>query len=613
MKIILTVSLWLLSFLLFGQTEFKTKKVEVVSFETIDPMSIEDKFSPSYNMIAAPKHYHNEVERAKIESASRFPKKKSFQIQSRSMVEPPEIDWGFDAFVRNTTPPDNTFAIANNGQNISAINRDIRFSDGEGNFLRSFTLSSFGGNTADAFNQFDPRVIYDPESDKFCLVWLGSGSATTADESRIFMAFSSSSATTDPWYVYALDGNPLNAGNWTDYPMISLTNENLILTVNLIKEATPWETGFDQTIIYEIDKESAYQGANELDVNLIYDINFEGKSLRNLHPVKSADEELDSVVYLLSNRNFDVQNDTFFMVSVPEASASNREVEVQALIADVTYGVPPSVDQPGTNQKLNSIDARVLDGFIHNNEIQFVANTIDTVTGKAAIYHGFIEDVGGSNNLAGRIIADPIKEFCFPGIAWTGEELEAKEAIIVAAHSSDQVHLGFSTLYMNDETEYSEWIDVGVGSNVLDSNGLTRWGDYIGCQRQYNKPGVVWVYSCYTRSFNRLQNYVSRLSSPSRNMAYTDDMPQSSATLSVFPNPARESVNVSIDIPRKDNLHIALYDINGQLVKLFSNNYARKIGELQFSFYIDHLPKGSYLLRASLGNNEVLTKKIIKQ
>ena len=65
------------------------------------------------------------------------------------------------------------------------------------------------------------------------------------------------SQTNDPaglWNLYALPGNPKDNDRWTDYPMIALTEGELFLTGNLIIPGEPWQTGFSETLIWQMSR-----------------------------------------------------------------------------------------------------------------------------------------------------------------------------------------------------------------------------------------------------------------------------------------------------------------------------------------------------------------------
>ena len=55
----------------------------------------------------------------------------------------------------------------------------------------------------------------------------------------------------DEWNVYMLTGDVLGTDHWTDYPAISLTNDELFITGNLLQHNVSWQEGFYQSLIWQ--------------------------------------------------------------------------------------------------------------------------------------------------------------------------------------------------------------------------------------------------------------------------------------------------------------------------------------------------------------------------
>ena len=92
-------------------------------------------------------------------------------------------------------------------------------------------------------------------------------------------------------------------------------------------------------------------------------IKHNGRLVRNLHAVRGHDNIADRLQFL-SNRNFDLQNDTIFLVTLNEGDVDTT-VDVQALVTNLPYGVPPNGKQGDTDTSdatkgLQTNDGRVL-------------------------------------------------------------------------------------------------------------------------------------------------------------------------------------------------------------------------------------------------------------
>lgn len=78
---------------------------------------------------------------------------------------------------------------------------------------------------------------------------------------------------------------------------------------------------------------------------------------------------------------------------------------------------------------------------------------------------------------------------------------------------------------------------------------------------------------------------------------------------SIYPNPAQDKINLSLNIKNTTNGSIRLYDIDGNLVKDFYNgNFIT--GNFEKSFSIEKISQGNYILKVTLDNVNV--SQIIK-
>jgi len=412
-------------------------------------------------------------------------------------------------------PSDNTSAISKDGIVVACINSHVYAYDTKTNTpvfeSHNITLSNMYSSTPTLGSFYDPKVLYDPIQDRFILTFLKDSSPST---SRIIMCFSSTNNPADPWYVYELPGNPLDNNRWTDFPCLSITANKVYYTANLIIPDVSWQVGFDGSVIWEMDKAAAFEGATDISATLFYDIKYDNKFVRNLHPVNGTDGTASELV-LLSNRNFDISNDTIFYVHLVDEA-----IQVEALTTNVSYGVPPNARQSDTNTDdptlgLQTNDARVLGAIMFEDEIQFVGNTVDPNTGFSAIYHGRITWQDGLA-VTGNIISDEVRDFAYPNIAWSGNELCDREVIINFLYSAPTVFPGAATVFVDNDRNTSEVLVIREGDNIVDRlpGGYERWGDYTGLQRIFDQPGSVFSFTYHVLSDERNTGFGVQLGSP---------------------------------------------------------------------------------------------------
>lgn len=527
MRLISFTCFLLVGFSIFSQ-DYRATSYSINKLKTITQFKPQSPFAESIQNLEMPNPDGNSTKsyllQQKIKSKAYYKhyKKKYESLSEKSVMYPQVGDsliptrWinGIEYPLYGGIPSDNTLAISNDGVVLMSMNSIIYAYDMNADTSifeeQQIGLNSFVDGIAGSF-YYDPKLAYDPEEDRFVLALLKDN---TPNKSQVIMCFSSSNDPRDPWYVYSLPGNPLDNNRWTDFPTISITHDHVYFTANLIVPGEPWQTGFDGSIIWEMDKFEAYAGDTSMQAILYDSITYQGNYIRNLHLITGAEGNVDKQ-FLLSNRNFDIENDTIFFLGI-----ENGGLEIQPLITDTPYGVPPNARQVDTDtsdatQGLQTNDARVLGGILIDDEIQFVGNTIDPSTGFCGVYHGVVSDVYNSPSVTGRIIGDSIKDFGYPNIAWSGNEPCDREVIIAFNHSSFTDFPGNSTLFCNNDRQYSPVLELKKGLNFVNrlAGGYERWGDYYGLQRKYNSE-LIYSFGYLAMQNNGNSGFLAELKSP---------------------------------------------------------------------------------------------------
>ncbi len=208
-----------------------------------------------------------------------FPGKSNFR--SSAFVPIPDTLTSFEGnTMGSSVPNDNDIAISNGGMIVSVINTSIYIFDQSGSTLASFSLETFSDTLEITGDKFDPKVMYDPVHDRFIIVFLNLVFGDEANNTDIIVAFSQTNNPLDNWNLYSLPGNPKDNDTWTDFPMLAITQHELFITGNSIIPGEPWQTGFSETLIWQMNLDSGYSGA---DLSAVFwdDILFEGNPIRN--------------------------------------------------------------------------------------------------------------------------------------------------------------------------------------------------------------------------------------------------------------------------------------------------------------------------------------------
>ena len=130
----------------------------------------------------------------------------------------------------NVSPPDNNIAVSDAGYIVTVDNRTIEYYKTDGtNLLAWETLENFFNDVTLSQNDFfDPRIIYDPISDRFIFVVIN---GVDVDHNIIALAFSKTDNPVDGWNKdYRIVGNSFEPTFWMDQPRIGISEDELFIS-----------------------------------------------------------------------------------------------------------------------------------------------------------------------------------------------------------------------------------------------------------------------------------------------------------------------------------------------------------------------------------------------
>lgn len=593
------------------QQHFIFQKQTSVNFDTIS-----HDFQPSLMVREMPKQGAEKME------MYNYPDKSTVQqAQNKTSAILSDLALGQN-YVGNpwglSTPNDNDLAISDSGYVVSVINTNIYIRNTKTDSVSPIkSLNAFTSPINNLHQEFDPKVMYDPKMDRFVLMCMVGFVDST---SKMIIGFSQSNNPTGNWNLYVIPGNPLNNNLWSDYPMIAMTEKELFLSVNLLTNNSSWQTGFVETLVWQMKKDSGYAGL-PLSSTLHSNIQYNGKAIRNLCPAKGGSQLYSPNMYFVSNRNFASQNDTVFLVNVTDVIGSpNNTVTVKAIVSSQSYYFPPGGRQSLASQTLATNDARNLGAFYENNKIQFVSNTNNPANNQVSVYYGIIDNPSAISPIAsGYIIPNDTVDFGYPNISYAGNSSSDNTAIINFNHSSNKIYAGCSAIKADAAGNFSNVLRIKNGLNYINllTSGLERWGDYSGSQRKYNNPGEVWISGYYSYSYSSSRPYAHRayvaqlVKDESLFAGLPATNPLETPITKVYPNPAIDMFSVELNLNSPEYLSFELYNANGQLVSVLLKDWV-KVKQNVFSFSTHNLSKGLYVLTVN-GTSTHISKKIIVQ
>jgi hypothetical protein len=585
---------------------FTIKKAATVNYS-----ELKDDYAPKLMVNELPKQGSEKMEKYNYPA-----NKNASKAQANSSTLPVLVKgqsfqangWGL------STPNDNDMAISDSGRMISVVNTNIYVRNvATGSISPYKSLAMFTAPTNSLHQEFDPKVMYDPLKDRFVLVCLVGFVDTT---SKIIVGFSQTNNPAGAWNLYTLPGDPLNVGLWSDYPMISMTEKELFLSVNYLYNDSTWQAGFVETLVWQMKKDSGYVGL-PINSTLHHNIKYNNKPIRNLCPVRGGSHLYTPNMYFVSNRNLANQNDTVFLVNITDTiGAPTQTIAVKCMTASVPYYFPPSGRQTNTANVLATNDCRNLGAFYENNKIQYVHNTMHPTNTLSTIYYGVIDNPSAVNpTVTGYYIQNDTVDFAYPNISYAGNSASDNTSIISFDHSSPKLFGGVSAIRADAMGDFSPILRIQNGVTFVNllAAGLERWGDYSGSQRRYNNPGEVWMsgYYAYNYSFSYPNAHAAWVAQIATGGVFTSiEQNEINTDAKLFPNPAKDIFSVELHLTKPEYLKFELYDAQGKLVAVLLKDWVKVVDNV-FSFRTDHLTKGVYILKINGNYNTAITKKVI--
>lgn len=466
---------------------------------TISPLHIEDdwnvvlkNFSPFHHASSVPKEVFRSL---KVDAnAKREEKQSSSIIQNRLITEPPFLGRNFRGNLRGTgVPMDNSMAISRNGFVVSAINSNVIFTGPDGKVTLTKGFPDFFKLLGLGTRMYDPRVIYDVESNKFIFMVLhGSEPANTF----LCLAFSKTEDPNGDWNYYKIAGNPSGDNRWFDYPNIAISHNDFYIAGLMRDLPGDWQ----YSVLYQIDKNDGYSGKplswkyyNELK-------DADGAPSFNLVPTPSGwDYLINPGMYFVSNapNGGDTYN-LYFTTGSLQDNPSIISMQTKGLLTELA----PDGRQKNTTNVLNTFDSRIwsalyLNGIIH------MGSHVNTPNGDVGLFYGrmSVQDMALQTDVlttAGRDYGFP--SFAAFGVAETDDDILVNYLVSgpdIFAGQEQRVCKGTSSF------EWSEPVRLKDGVGIVNAlqDDLERWGDYTtSCRRFFDGRTEAWVTGCFGES-----------------------------------------------------------------------------------------------------------------
>ncbi len=435
-------------------------------------------------------------------------------------------------------PPDPV--IAAGPTNLVLItNGSVTIRDKTGTLVASTSLSAFFSSVrASGENTFDPRLLFDTESNRFFLSAVGRIANTTCTAglcvSHFFLAISktSSPATigSSDWFFYAfnatLDG-AIPTANWADFPGLGVDSSVVVLTANLFSFSN---STFQKAKIRILDKSVLIAGGAVTWTDI----------------VGMTDPSTGFLSFSLQPALTFGSPGTFFLVSASQTLHScdfivwgivnpltSPTLSKLKAAAGGTCDVPPNAPQQGGGTPLDTGDTRPLNAVYRNGSVWAAHSTQANFGGGNVSAIRWVQiDVSSWPATVSRIQdstfgADGVWYF-YPTIM---VDASNDLAIILARSSTSEFGSAYYTSRLGIDAvntlQPSSLLKAGTANYLnLDSDGNNRWGDYFGIGLDPS-DGSFWVLGEYAATSSEWGTWAGQLglSSPVTAVSLTPDKP----------------------------------------------------------------------------------------
>ena len=395
---------------------------------------------------------------------------------------------------KTESPPDTNGAVGLT-KLMSTLNSNFviqRKSDGK--VLSRVSMTSFWRPTG-AHKPFDPRVLYDPYSDR----WLvAAGDDPTLPSSKILYGISDTGDPEGSWHLFAIDADPANV-DFADFPTLGFNQSTVAIGINMFA-IDGWTYVRGRLIV--LDYASLRAGGNGRPLDLSVPTGFA------LQPAITY-SRTEPNLYLAEHVDSNSATYRFWSLRGGALTLVGGGIKTNPLGPWGTPG-PENFLPQQDGRGVDVGDSRPSDVVFRNGHVWY-AQTIalppgGTGYGNRAAVQWVELDTQGQFVQGGRIDdagANP----------WNGGHSYAFPAI--AVNSDDDVLVGFSQFEADDfiDAGYayragtdppgtmreSVTLKDGEGPYNKTRGGLNRWGDYSGAYVDPSDDVSLWTIQEYAR------------------------------------------------------------------------------------------------------------------
>lgn len=510
----------------------------------------------------------------------------------------------------NVAPPDNNVAVSDAGYIVTVDNRTIEYYKTDGtNLLAWETLENFFNDiTLTQNNFFDPRIIYDPVSDRFIFVVVN---GVDVDHNIIALAFSKTDNPVDGWNKdYRIVGNSFEPTFWMDQPRIGISENELFISGAMSSDGVA--QGHSTLIQLGLQ-----EGYNNDPLDYVFWTNFSGIPI--IAPASFGQDGFYGPGLLMVGTMPSGDNRVYLFQVTGQRNSPSTQI-LAYTIPCTPYSPGADANQLGNGDLLDVPDCRVQNAFYLNGKVHFVFSG-DAGSGWNGIKYKII-NVVNLNVTGGEHYWQLVNNFdyCYPSIASFGDDINDESVMICFLRSGLSINPQVCVVNFDDgawSPSGTKIVKASGGPIDIFPIGTTeRWGDYTGIQRMYNSPiKTCWLTGCYAFGVGpnhwNVNNGWNAWCAEIREFP-TDIEEQNIASSTViqeiFPNPSHDKIFIVVKPNFTDNLSFKLRDIKGvEIDGILIYQTSTHVYELN----VNNISNGVYFLEVNHDKTTINHEKII--
>lgn len=297
----------------------------------------------------------------------------------------------------------------------------------------------------------------------------------SATVQRHFVAVSETSDPLGSFYIYSGDVNVKNNDDFWDFPQLGIDGKSIIITANIFGRIS-----YRETRMVVADKSRLYNG---LSASLKLFTGLEG----SLAPPIVLDNNDKTFLVAATSSGIITKYTLTYPGGVPTLASSTIKV--------AAYGLPPSAQQPGTTETLDTSDARFVNASTQIGDSLWQVHTINVNGLPKPKFYEF-------NTVTNKVIQSGIISASATSNDWNAAITANGDNDVYVTWSSTDPSAGTNAQVRFSGRLHTDPIGTISSGNVLftsstfynpSSENPERWGDYSAVTVDPQDPQTAWI------------------------------------------------------------------------------------------------------------------------